>query len=170
MKCKITNKQIHGLGEPGDEVDVDEHTYRAFSDNLEPVDDDGEGEDRGANYESETAASVTETIDDTRTDGNGNGEEEAADEEREASVQRSETAASAPETIDEGETDASPNIPDDEEATNVQVSEMSVSELKSFLDDHGDDLSNDDLDRMYEAEEQGQDRSTAKDAIDAQRN
>lgn len=158
MKCKITNRPIENLGEPGDEVEVDEAVYLSFKDNLEVLDaDDDESTERAA----ETAASVEETVDGHDAD--------ADNDEADASVERSETAASAPETIDAGETDPSPNMADSENGEAVDVSEMSVSELKEFLNEHEGDLSDDDLDAMYAAEEDGEDRETAKKAIDGKR-
>ena len=164
MKCKITDGEIINLGEEGDEVEVSEDVYHSFADKLEVLDND-DVHARNEGEIAETGASVEETPNRAATD-------EAAGEadsgERDQSIQEAETAASAPETVSEGEADATQNLPD-MEGEGVDLSEMSVPELESFLDEHEDDLSDEDLDRMYEAEESGEDRQTAKKAIDAKR-
>ena len=165
MKCKITHGEIHNLGSEGDEVEVSEAVYHSFADKLEVLDN----EDVTAHNAGETAASVEHTPD--REAPEAAGEEDSG--ERDQSIEKAETAASAPETVSEGEADASQNMPDmgtesagDED---VDLSEMSVADLKEWLNEHEDDLSDEDLDAMYEAEENGEGRATAKDAIDAKR-
>ena len=167
MKCKITDGEIHNLGSEGDEVEVSEDVYHSFSDKLEVLDND----DVKAHNAGETAASVEHTP--NREAPDARGEEESG--ERDQSIRKAETAASAPETVSEGEgeADATQNLPDMEgqadENESVDISEMSVSDLKDWLDEHESDLSDEDLDRMFEAEEEGKDRDTAKDAIDSKR-